>query len=88
MTEMKGTKGNFVRFGWTAAILLASFWAGAFLRPQPASTADIRKGPPKQHFLAGSERSVPILQDISETLKRMDDRLARIEKIAAAAAKE
>ena len=81
-------KAKFVRAGGTAAILLASFWAGTFLRPQPASTADVRKAPAKQHFLAGSERSVPILQEISETLKRMDARLARIEGIVAAAAEK
>ena len=81
-------KAKFVRVGWTATILLASFWAGTFLRPQPASTADVRKGAPKEHFLSGSERSIPLLQEISDTLKRMDTRLSRIEEIVAAAAKK
>ncbi len=81
-------KAKLIRFGATAAILVASFWAGTFLRPQPASTADVRRGKPKQHFLAGSERSVPILQEISETLKRVDARLAKIEAIAAEAAEK
>jgi len=81
-------RAKLVRVGGMAAILLASFWAGTFLSPRPASTADVRRGPPKQHFLAGSERSVPILQEISETLKRMDARLARIETIAAESAEK
>ena len=81
-------KAKYARVGWTAVVLLVSFWAGTFLRPQPASTADVRTSPPKQHFLAGSERSVPILQEISETLKRMDARLSKIEKIVAAAAEK
>lgn len=81
-------KAKLLRVGGTAAILLAAFWAGAFLRPETASMADVRKSPPRQHFQAGSERSIPLLEEISETLKRMDARLAKIEEIVAEAAKK
>ena len=37
---------------------------------------------PPGHFLAGGERSLPVLEEISATLKRMDERLERLEKIA------
>jgi len=89
MCQKKGDriKAKLCRAGSTAAILVACFWAGTFLRPQPASTADVRKGAPREHFLAGDERSIPILQEISGTLKQMDARLSRIEEVVAAAAK-
>ena len=81
-------KAKFARTGWLAAILLGSFWAGTCFPPQPAATAEARKGATTQHFLSGSERSIPILQEISGTLKRIEARLSRIEQTVAAAAKQ
>ncbi len=74
------------RIGWPVVLLLAGLCAGACLRPQPAATAGIREATPREHFLAGSERSVPVLNEISATLKHIDTRLARIEKTVADAA--
>ena len=79
-------KPKFARLGWLAMLLTLAFWTGTCFPPQPASTAEVRKSPPRQAFLSGSERSVPILMEISETLKQMDARLSRIEKIVATAA--
>jgi hypothetical protein len=72
-------------------LLLGAFWAGSVFQPErgasaagkAAGRAAGRQPPPPQPFLAGSERALPILQEIAATLKRIDDRLARIEKLMA-----
>ena len=61
-------------------LLLGGFWAGGAFHPETAAKAGVRKTPPREAFLAGSERALSVLQDISETLKRIDARLMRIEK--------
>jgi hypothetical protein len=43
--------------------------------------AEVRETAQRSTFLAGSERSEAVLRDISSTLKTMDRRLERIEKI-------
>lgn len=48
-----------------------------------AAHAEVRETPPRAAFLAGSERSETILREIETTLKTMDGRLERIEKLAA-----
>ncbi len=55
--------------------------AGQSARTLPGQKQVADQVPPG-HFLAGGERSVPVLEEISATLKRMDERLARLEKIA------
>jgi hypothetical protein len=60
---------------------------GFTYQAQLPARASVRESPPRQAFLAGGERSLPILQEISGTLKQIDERLARIEKTLAAAAK-
>jgi len=78
---------SFRRVLCQALLLGAVFCLGASLRPHPVATAGGRDAKPKQeHFLAGSERSLPVLREISDTLKQIDARLARIEKLAAEAA--
>ncbi len=44
--------------------------------------AEVRQSPPRVAFQAGSERSETILQEIAATLKTIDGRLERIEKLA------
>lgn len=83
---MPGTKPNCLRVLWLTLVLLVAFAAGVSVRIRPAMTAEVRRSAPRQHFLAGSERALPVLQEISQTLKQIDARLSRIEKIAAAAA--
>ena len=48
-----------------------------------AAHAEVRKPTTRQAFLSGSERSEQVLREISQTLKSIDARLARIEKLAA-----
>ena len=38
--------------------------------------------PQPQHMLSGGQMSLPILQDISATLKEIDGRLSRMENLA------
>lgn len=73
-----------------AALLAGSvaFVAGIAWAPQGATPADVRHGPQREAFLAGSERSVPILEDIAATLHQIDTRLARIEKLMESSAEK
>ena len=77
---------------WQAAVAIAvlsgTFWAGATLPAPSHARAGIRETPPKQHFLSGSERALPILTEMSATLKQIDARLAKIEKTIETAAKK
>jgi len=49
---------------------------------QPQLQAEVRETTPRAAFQAGSERSETILKEIAATLKTMDGRLERIEKVA------
>ena len=80
-------KGRIGRVFWLGAFLLGTFWAGTWLNRPASLRADVRETPPKEAFLAGGERAVPILQEISATLKRIDARLAKIEKAVVPAKK-
>ncbi len=64
---------------YLAMAILVAFGVGTSLQPRAAVRAGVREAAPQQHFLAGGERAVPVLMEISETLKRIDTRLARIE---------
>ncbi|HET6424055.1 MAG TPA: hypothetical protein VFG20_10255 [Planctomycetaceae bacterium] len=44
--------------------------------------AEVRETTPRAAFQAGSERSEAVLKEIAATLKTMDGRLERLEKIA------
>lgn len=57
---------------------LLGSWLGDSL-----AVADVRKSPPRAAFLSGSERSEQILREMSVTLKRIDERLQRFERMAA-----
>ncbi|MHB8900782.1 MAG: hypothetical protein ACYC6Y_18685 [Thermoguttaceae bacterium] len=79
--------------GLMALALLASLLVGALSARPPAGQSE--RLPPGQppvvdplppgHFLAGGERALPVLEEISATLKRIDERLDRLEKLAAQA---
>ena len=70
------------------ALLTLTFWAGMSLGPPQMAEGENRVATPRQAFLAGDERSLPILEEISATLRQIDGRLARLEKIAAEAARK
>lgn len=48
-----------------------------------AVQAEVRETTPRAAFQAGSERSEAVLKEIAATLKTMDGRLERLEKLAA-----
>ena len=87
---MSQRKANFAQHGLLAVLVTGVLLVGAISGRSPAGqsarTPPGQKGVsdsyPPGHFLAGGERSVPILEEVSATLKRMDERLARLEKIA------
>lgn len=64
-------------------LLCGAFWAGSLHRPQAVAAPGVRETTPPGHFLAGSERALPLLEEISATLKQIDTRLAAIEKSVA-----
>ncbi|MHC4403476.1 MAG: hypothetical protein ACYTG0_27785 [Planctomycetota bacterium] len=82
---MARVKRGFTRIGLPVLLLAGSFYAGSCFSPDPLASAAGRQPPPAKAFLSGSERSLPVLQDIASTLKQIDDRLARIEKVVVAA---
>jgi len=82
---MAKAKPLFAQAACVLILLFAAFCVGTSLQPQPSAKAAVRKAAPKPHFLSGSERSLPILQEISQTLKRIDGHLAKIEEMVAAA---
>ena len=66
-----------------AALLGAGAFIGSHVtQPSPAEGQQIISTPQQQHMLSGGQLSVPILQDISATLKVMDTRLQRMEEFA------
>ena len=73
-----------------AVFALGAMWGSGTLRIVPTVRADVEELTPREHFLAGGERSEIVLkeivgilrQDIVVPLKQMDTRLARIEAIA------
>jgi len=85
---MNRTGRRLRRLAAVGIIVSGAYLAGSLFRAPPEANADVRRSPQRQAFLAGGERAVPILQDIAATLKRIDDRLARLEKTVAAAAEQ
>lgn len=74
------------RLGWTLGLLLVGaigFAAGAVWQASSTVHADVTELPRRDAFLAGGERSELVLREISGTLKKMDGRLERIEKVVA-----
>jgi hypothetical protein len=66
-----------------AALVALGMIVGANgVRPTFAQRSDIITTPQPQHMLSGGQLSVPILQDISQTLKDIDGRLSRMETLA------
>ncbi|MCR4411419.1 MAG: hypothetical protein NUV77_03215 [Thermoguttaceae bacterium] len=71
------------RSAWTGWLVLAALVAAvvAFSAPSvPDALAEVREQPAPRAFLSGGERSEILLREISETLKRIDSRLERLER--------
>ena len=77
---------TFARHGLLALVMLGAVLLGALCGRPPAGQSRVPADAPVGHFLSGSERSLPVLEEISATLKRIDERLERLEKIAIQAA--
>jgi hypothetical protein len=65
-----------------AALLGAGMFAGSEVARPSIAWGEIVTTPQQQHVLSGGQLSLPILQDISATLKDIDGRLSRIENMA------
>jgi hypothetical protein len=68
-------------FGAAALVAFGMFIGSNFTMPEIA-WSQIITTPQQQHMLSGGQMSVPILQDISATLKEIDGRLSRMEGLA------
>jgi hypothetical protein len=65
-----------------AALIGAGMFIGANVTMPTIAWGQIVSTPQQQHMLSGGQMSVPILQDISSTLKEIDGRLSRMETLA------
>ncbi len=87
---MSRHKLTLAHHGVLAFVVLGAVLIGALCARPPAgqsqrTPAGQKQAPdesPPGHFLAGGERSVPVLVEISATLKRIAERLERMEKFA------
>ena len=77
---------TFARHGLLALVMFLAVLIGALCGRPPAGRIRTSSDADAGHFLSGSERSLPVLQEISATMKRIDERLARIENLALEAA--
>jgi hypothetical protein len=64
------------------ALVGAGMFIGANVTVPTIAWGQIVTTPQPQHMLSGGQMSVPILQDISATLKEIDGRLSRMESLA------
>jgi hypothetical protein len=65
-----------------AALVGAGMFIGSSVTMPTIAWGQIKTVPQQQHMLSGGQMSVPILQDISATLKEIDGRLSRMESLA------
>ena len=77
---MANGRRNVGRAGLMAVLLLIAFWLGSAVPPRTARTGELQPSGSNEPFLAGDERSIPILKEILATVKQIDARLERIEK--------
>lgn len=64
------------------ALLGGGVFIGSSVSMPSIAWGQIITTPQQQHMLSGGQMSVPILQDISATLKEIDGRLSRMENLA------
>lgn len=70
------------RIKWLLTGGLLGYFVALYGGMLPTVSADVRETPPRAAFQSGAERSETILREIAATLKTMDGRLERLEKIA------
>lgn len=64
------------------ALVGAGMFIGSNVTVPSIAWGQIVTTPQPQHMLSGGQLSLPILQDISATLKEIDGRLSRMENLA------
>ena len=72
------------RYLLTGLFVLAAFWIGTAYHPESALHAQVKRVGPTEAFQAGDQLALPVLQKILATLRRIDERLERFEKLAQA----
>ncbi len=77
------SKTSLSRMNWMLMGAVLGYCVAQYGGVIPAANAEVREGVPRAAFQAGSERSETILREIAATLKTMDGRLERLEKVAA-----
>ncbi len=65
-----------------ALALLVGLGAFGWIWSTKASLAGVREGVEQRRVPSGADREEPILRDIAKTLHRIDERLARLERLA------
>ena len=71
-------------YRWCAIVVLLLVVGLVGIRPgSEKAHGEVRKTAPRPAFQSGSQRSEQILREISATLKSIDRRLERLEKVAA-----
>ena len=68
------------RYAVPAVLLATGFTAGVLYQDHAAVQADIRKGPAREAFQSGGERSETQLKEISATLLRIEKKIADVER--------
>ena len=80
--EMSASQRSLRNFVCAMSLVAAGMFIGANVTRPSNAWGQIITTPQPQHMLSGGQMSVPILQDISATLKEIDGRLSRMETVA------
>lgn len=81
-TEMNASRRSLRNFVCAMSLVGAGMFIGSNVTMPTIAWGQIITTPQPQHMLSGGQMSVPILQDISATLKEIDGRLSRMEAVA------
>ena len=69
-------------------VLAGGFLTGNSWRQPSVAHAEVRRKPPRETFQSGGARSEVVLREIAATLKRIDSRMERIERVVTEKSKE
>ena len=76
-------KRQFYRAASYVVVAIAGMTLWAAIPPTNQAQGEVRATPEPQSFQTGGQLSVPVLREISATLRQIDGRLARLETVAA-----
>ena len=80
--EMNASRRSLRNFVCAMSLVGAGMFIGSNVTMPTIAWGQIITTPQPQHMLSGGQMSVPLLQDISATLKDIDGRLSRMETVA------